>query len=228
MGFMAKTSEKNKALALRIKGESIKEIAKKIGISKSTVSYWCRDIILTPEQIENLHQRMIRCGYKGRMIGARAQYNQRIERIRQFKNQGIKEIGTLSNRELTIACVALYWAEGSKKRKAFSFCNSDPDMVKFLIRFLKNVLHIGIERLRPWIGINIIHEKRINEVLKYWSEITGIPKNQFTKTILIRAQSKKKYSNFPVHYGTISIRITKSSNLLYRICGLIDGLKSAN
>ncbi|MDP2910043.1 MAG: helix-turn-helix domain-containing protein [bacterium] len=225
---MAKTIEKNKAIELRKKGESIKEIAKKIGIAKSTVSLWCRDIKLTDKQINDLHQRMVMCGYKGRMIGARAQYNQRIEKIKQFKDQGIKEIGTLSNRELMIACVALYWAEGSKKIRTFSFCNSDPDMVKFFIKFLKDVLYIKIERLRPWIGINIIHEERVNEVMEYWSKITGIPKNQFTKTILIKAQNKKKYSNFPVHYGTISIRITKSASLLYRICGLIDGLKSAN
>ena len=35
---MAKSAEKNKAIGLRKKGESIKDIAKKIGIAKSTVS----------------------------------------------------------------------------------------------------------------------------------------------------------------------------------------------
>lgn len=48
---MAKSKEKNKALKLRQQGESIKKIAKKLKIAKSTISLWCRDIELTPEQI---------------------------------------------------------------------------------------------------------------------------------------------------------------------------------
>lgn len=49
---MAKSKEKNKALILRQNGESIKDIAKRLKISKSTVSLWCRDIKLTSEQIK--------------------------------------------------------------------------------------------------------------------------------------------------------------------------------
>ena len=49
---MARFKEKNKALLLRKKGESINDIAKKIKVSKSIVSRWCRDIKLTSEQIE--------------------------------------------------------------------------------------------------------------------------------------------------------------------------------
>jgi len=57
---MAKSKERNRAIELRKKGESIKVIAKKIGVSKSSTSIWCRDIILSPMQIQKLHESMVR------------------------------------------------------------------------------------------------------------------------------------------------------------------------
>jgi transposase len=47
---MAKTKEKQKAVILRKRGKSINEIAHTLGVSKSSVSTWCRDVILTESQ----------------------------------------------------------------------------------------------------------------------------------------------------------------------------------
>ncbi|MCX6760331.1 MAG: helix-turn-helix domain-containing protein [Candidatus Nealsonbacteria bacterium] len=221
---MAKSKEKNIAIKLRQKGESIKEIAKKIKISKSTVSYWCRDVKLSLGQIQELHDRMISGGYKGRMIGARMQYENRLKRINEARKGGIKKIGKLSKRDLLIAAVALYWGEGGKKHRALSICNSDPKMVRFIVKMLKKVWGIKTNRFSPFIGINKIHRKRENEIKDYWSRITKIPKEQFNKTIFIKAKNKKNYSNFPVYYGTLTIRVKKASDIYYKIIGLIEGL----
>jgi len=57
---MAKFKQKIKAIELRKKGESIGEISDTIGVSKSIVSLWCRDIALTKQQIDNLHKKRSR------------------------------------------------------------------------------------------------------------------------------------------------------------------------
>jgi len=222
---MAKTKEKNKAIELRRKGSSIKDIAKRIKIAKSTVSLWCRDIELTSEQIERLCQKRIKGGYPGRIKGARMQYERRIKKIKKYNKEGIKQVGKLSNRDLLIAGLALYWGEGSKKTRSVSLSNSDPKIIKFAIKFLKRIFNIDKNRLSAYIGINQLHESRVEEVENYWSKITGIPREQFTKTTLIKAKNKKNYSNFSVHYGTITIKVRKSSDLYYRIMGLIKGLR---
>ena len=49
---MAKYKEKIEARKMRIGGISIDKIALKLKVSKSSVSLWCRNILLTPEQIE--------------------------------------------------------------------------------------------------------------------------------------------------------------------------------
>ena len=74
------------------------------------------------------------------------------------------------------------------------------------------------------VGINEIHKKRIREVEKYWSRITGFPLKYFYKSTLIKVKNKKYYKNFPTHYGTLIIEIKKPAELYYRILGLIEGL----
>ena len=47
---MSKYNERIKARQLRKNGVSIVVIASMLGVTKSSVSAWCRDITLTPEQ----------------------------------------------------------------------------------------------------------------------------------------------------------------------------------
>lgn len=44
---MSKFELKHRASQLRKSGASVSEIATQLGISKSTASLWCRDIVLT-------------------------------------------------------------------------------------------------------------------------------------------------------------------------------------
>jgi len=48
---MAKSILRLKARELRQEGESIIVIAKKLSISKGTISKWCRDMVLSEEQL---------------------------------------------------------------------------------------------------------------------------------------------------------------------------------
>ncbi len=222
---MAKSKQKIKALELREKkGESIKQIAQKLGVSKSTVSLWCRDIILTEKQIKNLHNRMVSLSYVGRMKGARANHEKRINRIKEQNEKGIEVIGKLSERDLLVASVALYWGEGCKKSRQLSINNSDPEMLKFIMAVFRKVWKIKENRFAPYVGINIIHKKRDEEIREYWSKIIKIPKEQFRKTIFIKAKNKKVYKNLNSHYGTLTIRILKPMEIYYQMMGLINGM----
>ena len=221
---MAKSKQKIKAVQLREGGESIKEIAKIVSVSKSTVSLWCRDIVLTPNQIKILHHRMVSKSYVGRMKGARAQYDARLKRIEDEKEKGIKEIAKLSDRDLLVAAVALYWGEGSKKSRQLSINNSDPEMIRFMMAAFRRIWKISEDRFAFHVGINEVHRGRDEELKRYWSKVVGISKRQFRKTIFIKAKNKKFYKNFLNHYGTLTIRVRKPMNIYYPVMGLIKGL----
>ena len=222
---MAKYDLRIRARKLRAKGESVKVIAKTLGVSKSTVSLWVRDIILSVEQLEKLKHRSIKGRELGRLKGALVQKERSLLKLENSKNEAIKKIGPLNKRELLLVGAALYWAEGSKKhgRRVF-FCNSDPDMINLFIRWLKVCYDIGIERLAVSVSINSIHKNRDFEIKKYWSEVTNIPLEQFRSTIFIDSKNKKTYKNYNVHYGTFRVGVLKSAQYFYDIIGLIKAI----
>ena len=223
---MAKTELKLKARELRSEGESVKEIASKLGVAKSTASLWVRDIILSIEQLESLQKRVIKGGELGRMRGAFKQKKQRLKLVEDAKKAGIKTFKGLSDRELLVAGTALYWGEGSKSKRGVRIYNSDPRLMVFMINWFKRIFGIKTKDFAACVGINEIYRTRDAEVKNYWSEITGIPLNQFRKTSFKKVKNKKVYKNFNDHYGTLMIEILKSARFYYKIMGLIEGLAS--
>lgn len=221
---MAKSLLRLEACKLRKRGLSVKKIAKLLNISTSTASKWVRDIILTIEQLENLRQSSIKGAELGRLRSALLQKGKRLKIIEDSRIKGIELLSNLNERELLVTGLALYWGEGSKKDRRIEFCNSDPRMIKFFIRWLQSCFGVKIEDLRGYLGINETHLKREDIVKQYWSELTDIPLVQFRKTFFKKTANKKVYENFNEHYGTLSIRVAKSAALFYKVMGLIEGL----
>jgi len=221
---MAKSLQKIKAREMRAEGESVNVIAKKVGVTKSTASLWVRDIILSVKQLEELKKRSIKGGELGRMKGSLMQKNRRLDLIKQREDEGIYRLKDLSDKEFFAAGIALYWGEGSKKNREFYICNSDPELINFMIIWLKRFCGIGVECLKAVVGINEIHRSRESIVKKYWSDITGIPLNQFRKTSFKKTKLNKTYANFNEHYGTLGVTVLKGSDIYYKMLGLIKGL----
>lgn len=221
---MAKSLLRIKARQMRAKGKSVKEIARKLNISKSTVSLWVRDIILSVEQIEQLRKRALKGAELGRFRGALMQKRRRLKLLDDSRQEGIKKLKNLTDREFLIAGVALYWAEGSRKTRSVEFCNADPKLIKFMVDWSRKNFGIEIADLKAVVGINEIHRQRENVVKEYWSKVSGIPLTQFCKTSFKKVKNQKVYENFNEHYGTLRVRILKPSRFYYKIMGLIDGL----
>src|SRR3989338_10906841 len=131
----------------------------------------------------------------------------------------------LRKRDLLVAGVALYWAEGTKTLNAeqTSFSNSSPKMILWILRWFEEVFKVTKDRFIIQIRINKIHKSRVKEVENYWSKLTDIPLSQFTKTILIKTNNKKIYSNNN-HYGTVRVSVRKGTQIRRKIIGLIEGL----
>ena len=212
---------------MRTKGKSVIVIARKLGIAKSTVSVWVRDIILSIEQLETLRQHSLIGRERGRILGALAQKNKRIKLQKECNKEGIKNIGQLTKRELMLAGVSLYWAEGTKKSRQVRFCNSDPDLINFMIEWLRKYFNVDTKNLKLTVGLNEIHKPREKIVKEYWSRKIGIPLSQFRNSSFKRVTNKKVYDNYNDHYGTLNIDLLKPARIYYKIMGLIHGMGKA-
>lgn len=222
-----KLNLKLKAIDLRKDGFSIKDISLKLGISSSTASLWCRNILLTQKQKENLESRTNRKLQKFfKMVEKQKKARIKIKNIIQKKAGD--EIGKLSKRDLLIAGVSLYWAEGFKHEAEgrVGFCNSDPAMMKFMILFLEKCLKVKKEELSPRLTLNEAYEDKKEKIQKYWSDYLKIPESQFTKPFYQKVKQVKIYSNPENYHGVLRIHVKKSSQLLLKMRGYLEGLKN--
>lgn len=217
-----KILEKNKAIDLRKEGKTFGEILKEIPVSKSSLSYWLRDITLTDEQLARIR-------YKNDKIKEKFIKFNELKRKRTEENRKVivcnatNEINNLSERELKLIGIALYWAEGYKGPtwKTVNFTNSNPEMIKLMMKWFRVICRVPDNKFR--IRIQCHGVEKVNKSEEYWSKITTIPLTQFTKAyIRISPTSKKKMEDlYP--YGVCHIRISDTS-LLTKIKGWIEGL----
>ena len=222
---MAKSKEKIEARKLRRNGESIKVIARKLNVSPSSVSCWCKNIKLSSIQIRELEKRSNDPNYGKRLEYSLKQQNKRLRKIERLKKQGIKEIGNLTKRELFLTGVALYWAEGFKKDSQAGFASSDPKMIIFFLKWLNKCCGYKTKDLILRVTANTSHEYRINEIQNYWAKITDTQEACFQKPYFQKVKWKKIYENPNDYYGVLRIRVRKSTDFLRKIYGWIDGLR---
>jgi hypothetical protein len=217
-----KKEEREKARELRSKGYSIKEITKIIGVAKSSISLWVRDINLNPDQIENLSRK----GRQESVIEKRRKTRlENEDRRRQIiVDNAQKEITKLLNKELWLVGVMLYWAEGGKTQRGLvRFSNGDPEMIKIMMAFFRKICHVPKEKFRGYIHIHphLDHEK----AEKYWSHASGISLNNFFKTYRkINISSKNKKDSLP--FGVMDIYIC-NTELFLKITGWAKGIFSS-
>ncbi len=214
--------EQKKAKELRHKGWSVRAIAKQLQCPKSSVSKWVRGISLTSEQIEALKSNQD----KARAKAANHPNSPKCvwAKIRnEISDSACKEISLKYPLSvLKVIGAALYWAEGYKiSVNMVNFSNSDPHMIKLMMRFFREVCGVREQKFR---GIVHIHPHLDeNKAAKFWSGISGIPIKQFHKTQYgISRASKHKRDTLPL--GTFRIVIC-DTRLQSKIKGWIKGIE---
>ena len=161
----------------------------------------------------------------GGTLSAEKLRRKRLLTIEKLKKDGIVDVGNLSKRELFLVGAALYWAEGYNKGDGeFGFTNSNPRIIKLMIRWLNESCSIPKKRIHLRIAINSIHKNRINIIHKFWSKITAIPKHQFSKPTFIKVKNKKVYLNSSNYFGTLRVKVRNSTELRRKIMGWIEGI----
>ncbi|MFA5889257.1 MAG: hypothetical protein WCW47_03820 [Candidatus Paceibacterota bacterium] len=217
---MARSKEKIEARKLRRQGESFAQIAKKLSVSKSSASLWCRDILLTDEQINQLRKQ--KGSVMGRWLGAESNRRKKREAIEKNKKEAFRLVKRISKRDLLIAGLCLFWGEGSKTGSRFIFINSDVDMLKIMKSFLVDVLEVSKNDIRATVQINHVHRPRIKSILNFWSKQLGLSLNCFSNPYYINVIPKKVYENHDRYNGILRLQVLRGSNLQYKMLGLIE------
>lgn len=212
-----KFKERLQAIDLRKRGLSYKEILPRVNVSKGTLSHWLKDIELTSEQKEKLMTKKLLSSYKG------AKSNQKYAEQRRMliMQKAKREVAYLVKNPLFIAGLMLYWAEGAKGYyEKVAFSNSDPELVRLMMRWLREICHVEETHFRISLYIHKFHVRK--NVRNFWSKVTGVPIGQFRKEVIkptIHSQRTNK-----LYEGTCRVDITRA-DLFRRIMGWEMGIK---
>jgi len=224
---MSKCDKRIKAQVLREKGFPINQIAKVLKVSKGSVSIWCRNVILSEELKDKIRIEHYKKTQKGRLIGAQMNKEKRLQAIKDANIFGHININKIKERELLLIVTALYWSEGSKSERSsgFQFINSDPNMIICIKKFLTIYMGISKENLVCSVQINEVHKSRISIVLNFWKNLLELEDQQIRKPYFVKTKIKKVYENHDNYYGICRLMVRRSTNLKYRMLGLISTMK---
>jgi hypothetical protein len=105
----------------------------------------------------------------------------------------------------------LYWAEGEKDRNALRFYNSDPEMVRFFVVFLKTYFDLRDEEIRITCNLFADHVQRQREIEQFWLEVAQLPESSLGKSYVnvYSKHSKKKRTN-RLPYGTVRVTVCRT------------------
>jgi transposase-like protein len=208
MFAVVKTEQRELARELRRdEGASIKEIAERVGAAASSVSVWVRDIELTLEQEQALRQR--NPAYNRQINGSAVQAGRRRAERKEYQDEGRAQ--TRRGNLLHLAGCMLFWAEGCKARNAVRFSNSDPEMVRFFVRFLKTCFGVTDREIRITCNLFADHEDRQEEIEQFWLDVAGLPTTCLCTSTVNRYSkySKKKRLN-KLPYGTCRVTVNRT------------------
>lgn len=194
-----------RAVKMRQSGHSLKEISKKLKISKSTASIWMKKQKINSVGMKRLSNLIIKGREKSKIV-LREKKKNRIKQIEKECSVLVKK-KNFKKDELKLILSLLYWCEGSKTDRRVIFINSDPNLVRSFIELLRKSFSIDENKMKAVLHLHEYHNKKI--MLKYWANITSIKLSNIT--IYNKKNSgKRKKDNYK---GCISVRYGDSKVL---------------
>ena len=220
MGYAGKLGLKSRARSLRKRGLSMKEIERRLGVSRSSISLWARDIVLTKEQLSHLYLNKRTGNLKGSIVAAIKKKEIRLELVKKLREEGRNEVKTLSKRDQFISGIALYFAEGSKTDASVSFSNSDPRSIRFMVEWMRQFCKVPKEKFRCSLYLHDNLDE--NKAKAFWAKAADIPLAQFRKTYIVE-NNRRRLRKTKHEYGVCRITVS-DVNLHRKIMGWIEGL----
>ena len=210
--------------ARRAEGATYDEIAGELGVSKSSVSLWVRDITVPirpydPERAERARE---------------ARWGERLRKTeaerRATKEASAAVVGDLSDREILLIGATAYWCEGSKdkpyqRREVLTFVNSDPDLIRVFLKFLK-LMETPAESVT--FRVHIHETADIGSAERYWQGRVGESWGPFLRTSLKHDRPRTNRLRKGEDYrGCLVIKVRGSAVLYRRVEGFWRGIVEA-
>jgi len=173
---------KSRAIRMRKRGVSYRKISLDLGVARSTLNYWLKDIKLTKKQEAQLYLKWQEGLRKARVNASKSHRKAKQNRLKVSREQAVKFVNKLSIDDsiLEIFLAGLYLGDGFKIEGRLGLGNANPEIVLLFIILIRKLYVLDEKRLRG--AIYCRADQNHDVLLNYWSELLDIPINQFHKT----------------------------------------------
>ena len=203
---------KPEAIKLRKEGRSLPYIHSHLGIPKSTLSSWLKDIKLTSAQKKKLENNWKQALIKARGKAITWHNEAKAKRIEASENEGRIVLNNIdyNNKHITeLALALLYLGEGTKAQVETGMGSSDPLILKFFVNCLRTIYKISEEKIKC--ELHLRADQNPNEMLEFWSQELCVSKLNFRKPYLDkRTTGSATYDTYKgvclVRCGTVAIQ----------------------
>jgi hypothetical protein len=211
-----KTDEREQARKLRAIGWSIKEIEQHLGVARSSVSVWVRDVVLGPEE----RRALIEKTRLGPVVAAARKAALAREQRRAYQLEG-RRLAREHDVSYLSGCM-LYWAEGAKERNSVRIVNSDRELLVVFAAFLRTHFEVDDAAMRVRCNLFARDECEQREIEQYWLEALRVPASSLRKSsvnVHSKYSAKKRANKLP--YGTCELTV-ESTRIVQTIYGSIQ------
>lgn len=189
---------KEKALLLRRRGVSTRDVEKRLGIARSTLSYWFRNVQLHPRYVKRMKARHDRALIKARLEAIKWHNGQKALRLEQAANDALRTLEKIDCNDdsiIELALALLYLGEGMKKSVATSMGNSDPLILRFFVKAMRRLYGIQTSQMKCELHLRADQDPKL--LTRYWSKVLGIPFSNFRKPAIDkRTVGRPTYSHY--------------------------------
>lgn len=184
---------------MRNRGMSYSQIKKELNVSKSSLSLWLRGQPLSEARIRELRNHNEARIEKCRETKAR----KKTARLLNVFTKVSSDIGVMTDREVFLCGLFLYWGEGGKTQYTrVSLSNTDPAAVLFFKHWL-GLLGVPDERLK--VVLHLYKDMDPEEEIQYWMEVLELPREAFRKPYI--KTSRRAYLTYAQKFthGTCNV-----------------------
>jgi hypothetical protein len=210
-------NDQHLAIEMRRKGKSYMEISKRLGIPKSTMHYWFKDLLWSRKIKDNLTEKAVKLSRKRIKKVVKANKEKWLKWRKDFREKAKREFSMLKTNPLFVAGLMLYWGEGDSNLKNMTrITNTDPRMISLFCKFVVGILKVPKDNIRA--HLTIYPDLSEDKCKRYWGKEIKLPVKQFDKTQVIYGKHPTKR----LENGICSIRVPKSCGFKEKIFVWID------
>jgi predicted transcriptional regulator len=194
---MVRNKEKfEQALLFRKRGFTLEEIAKISDVSKSTVSKWLKNDVISLEITKQNTRRAGQENAKRLRLISKTRTKERTNRYKEIKQSAEVEFKHYKSNPLFVAGVVTYASLGDMSDvRSIRLTTARMMAHKTFISFAVEYLGVPKNKIKLWLLLYSDHSEET--CMKKWHKVTSLPYTQFHKNQIIKGTPKHK----TLHHG---------------------------